>query len=131
MNDCPVRPVATPKQISRCLIPRECLGDLARDPFCGRICGDVGPHEAAPIQPHDHDGIEELETDGWHYENVDGADVRCVVVQEGTPSLAWRTAPLDHVLGNGRLDALKPEFDHFPCNPLRSPTLVLLVHPPV
>src|SRR5260221_704833 len=35
----PVRPVAIPKQIARRLIPGECLGDLARDPFRSRIRG--------------------------------------------------------------------------------------------
>jgi len=35
-DDCPVRLVAIPKEIARGLIPGECLGDLARDPFCGQ-----------------------------------------------------------------------------------------------
>src|SRR5258708_7888934 len=40
-DDCPVRPVAIPKEIARSLIPGECLGDLARDPVRGWVRGDV------------------------------------------------------------------------------------------
>ena len=30
-------------EVTRCLIPWECVGDLARDPLRGRIRGDIGP----------------------------------------------------------------------------------------
>ena len=44
MDDCPLKPVAIPKEIARGLIPGECLGELARDPFRRQVCGGVGPH---------------------------------------------------------------------------------------
>jgi hypothetical protein len=86
-DDCPVRPVAIPKQMARCLIPGECLGDLVRDPFGSRVRGDVGPHRASPVQPHDHDAIEKLKAYGRHDEQVDRADVRRMVTEESLPGL--------------------------------------------
>src|SRR5882757_7481384 len=78
MDDCPVRPVAIPKEIARGLIPGECLGDLPGDPFRGRVCGGVGPPQAAPVQPHDYAGIEKFEAHDRHDEHVHGGDVWCV-----------------------------------------------------
>jgi hypothetical protein len=86
-DDCPVRPVAIPKQMARCLIPGECLGDLVRDPFGSRVRGDVGPHRASPVQPHDHDAIEKLKAYGRHDKQVDRADVRRMVTEESLPGL--------------------------------------------
>jgi len=42
--------IAITDKVSRCFIPRECLGDLPRDPLGGRICGDVGPYQPSPSE---------------------------------------------------------------------------------
>src|SRR5450631_184238 len=130
-DDRPVGPVTITKKIARSLIPRECLGDLPRDPFRSWVGSDVGPHQAAPIQPYDDDdAIEKLEANGWHDEHVHGGDVWRVVVQKGAPSLAWRTASLDHVFGDRRLGDLEAELEKFAVDTRRSPQRVLTVHPP-
>jgi hypothetical protein len=36
-----------------------------------------------------------------------------VVTQKGAPSLVWRPASLDHVLGHARLRDLKPKLEQF------------------
>src|SRR5262249_40950779 len=41
----------------RGLVPRESLGELARDPFGGRIGRHVDPDEVSPVQPDDDEGI--------------------------------------------------------------------------
>jgi len=46
---------------SRGLIPRECLRDLARNPFCGRMGCDVDQDKVSADQPNDDDGIEQVE----------------------------------------------------------------------
>jgi hypothetical protein len=38
-----VRTIAIPKEMMGRLIPGKSLGDLLRDPFCGRVRGDVDP----------------------------------------------------------------------------------------
>jgi hypothetical protein len=42
--------VAVTDEITRSLIPRECVGDLSGDPLGGRICGDIGPDELSPLR---------------------------------------------------------------------------------
>jgi hypothetical protein len=51
-------------QVARGLIPRECLCDLARDPVRGRMRCDVDPDEVSAGQPHDDEGIEQVEAKG-------------------------------------------------------------------
>src|SRR5665647_464806 len=36
-------------EVKRSLIPRECLSQLACDPFCRRICCDVDPDEVSAV----------------------------------------------------------------------------------
>src|SRR5438067_13528465 len=51
-------------QVVRGLIPRECLRDLSRDPVRGRMRCDVDPDEVSAGQPHDDEGIEQVEAKG-------------------------------------------------------------------
>src|SRR5947199_10697362 len=48
-------------QVARGLIPRECLCDLTRDPVRGRMRCDVDPDEISAGQPHEDEGIEDVE----------------------------------------------------------------------
>jgi hypothetical protein len=51
-----------------------------------------------------------VEANGRHDEQFHGGDL---IMQEGTPSLAWRVTPLGHVLDETRLRHLKPELEQF------------------
>jgi hypothetical protein len=53
-----------------------------------------------------------------------------MIVQEGSPSLAWWATPLDHVFGDTRLRQFKPKLEQFPVDAWRSPKRVLDAHPP-
>ncbi|MGA7387104.1 MAG: hypothetical protein WBW99_04135 [Pseudolabrys sp.] len=79
-------------------------------------------------KPRLEEGIEQIEANGRDYEQIHGGDVRRVIAQEGAPSPAWRSTPLDHVLGNARLRDLKPEFEQFAVDTRRSPQWVLDAH---
>src|ERR1700745_1269748 len=98
-------------EIVRSLIPRKRLGYLTCNPFCRRSCCDVDPDELSAAQPDDDEGIEQVETDRWNHEQVHSGNIWRVVMQEGPPSLAGRSSPLDHVLGNARLRDLKPKLE--------------------
>ena len=65
-DDVPVDPVTIADQVSRSLIPRERLRDLACNPLRGWVCGDVDPDKVSAFQPDDDQGIEKVEADGWH-----------------------------------------------------------------
>src|SRR5882757_7983141 len=125
-----VDPIAVPDHITRSPSPRKCLGDLTCNPFCRRICSDVGPDELSAAEPDDDEGIEQVETDRWNHEQVHGGDVRRVVAQEGSPSLAGWPPSFDHVLGDARLRDLKPELEQFAVDAWRAPKRIFDAHPP-
>src|SRR5437899_7540730 len=77
------------------------------------MCCDVDPDEVSSVEPDDDEGIEQVETDSWNNEQVHGGNVRRVVTQEGSPSLAGWSPSFDHVLGDARLCDLKPELEQF------------------
>src|ERR1700675_3988912 len=49
------------------------------------------------VESDNDEGIEQVETDSWNNEQVHGGNVRRVVTQEGSPSLAGRPPPFDHM----------------------------------
>src|SRR5262249_2329898 len=53
-----------------------------------------------------------------------------MVAQEGSPSLAGRAPPFDHVLGDTRLSDLEPELEQFAVNAWRAPKRIFDAHPP-
>src|SRR6266852_4781649 len=109
-DDAAIDPVPIADEVVRSLVPRKRLRYLTCNPFGRRICCDVDPDEVSAAEPDNDEGIEQVETDSWNNEQVDGGNVRRVVPQEGSPSLAGRTPPFDHVLGDAGLRDLKPEL---------------------
>src|SRR5882757_3686431 len=117
-------------EIVRSFIPRKGLRYLTCNPFCRRICCDVDPDEVSAVEPDDDEGIEQVETDSWNNEQVHGGNVRRVVTQEGSPSLAGRPPSFDHVLGDARLRDLRPKLEQFAVNARRAPKRIFDAHPP-
>ena len=60
-------PVA--EHVARSFIPRECFGDLARNPFRGRMCCDADPDQLSAIQPHSAREIAALRSDAMQVGN--------------------------------------------------------------
>src|SRR5438876_7050255 len=114
--------------VARRLSPRECFGDLACDPVCGRMGCDVDPDEVSAGQPNDDKGIEQVEANGRNNEQVHGGDVSSVVTQEGTPSLRGRAALLDHVLRDAGLSDLKAELEQLAMDARRAPQRIVNAH---
>src|SRR6266851_7747258 len=90
-------------------IPRKSLGYLTRNPLRCRVCCDVDPDEVSAVEPDDDEGIKQVETDSRDNEQVHSGNIRRVITQEGSPSLAGRSSPFDHVPGDARLRDFKPE----------------------
>src|SRR3984893_10529833 len=99
-DDAAIDPVAIADEVVRSLIPGKCFRYLTCNPFGRGICCDVDPDEVSAVEPDDDEGIEQVETDSWNNEQVHGGDVRRVVTQEGSPSLAGWPPSFDHVLGD-------------------------------
>src|SRR6476620_10720868 len=91
-DDAAVDPVAIADEVVRSFIPRKRLRYLTRNPFGRRICRDVDPDQVSAIEPDDDEGIEQAETDRRDNEQVHSGNIRRVITQKGSPSLAWRPA---------------------------------------
>jgi len=51
-------------QVARSLIPRECLRDLACNPFRGRFRRDIDPDKVSAGHPENDEDIEQIEANG-------------------------------------------------------------------
>jgi len=122
--------IPIPDQVARSLIPREYFCDLTCDPVRGRIRCGVDPDKVPAGQPNDDEDIEQIEPNGRNNEQVHGADVRCVVTQEGPPSLGRGAASLDHVLRDARLSDLETELEQLTMDAWCSPQRIFRAHLP-
>src|SRR6266487_1095489 len=122
--------IPIPDQVARSLIPREYFCDLTCDPVRGRIRCGVDPDKVPAGQPNDDEDIEQIEPNGRDNEQVHGADVRCVVTQEGAPALGRRSTSLDHILRDAGLSDLEAELEQLAMNARRSPQRIFRAHPP-
>src|ERR1700733_2216138 len=129
-DDAAIDPVAIADEVVRSLIPGKCLRYLTCNPFGRRMRCDVDPDEVSAVEPDDDEGIEQVETDSWNNEQVHGGDVRRLVTQEGSPSLAGWPPSFDHVLGDARLRDFKPELEQFAVVTWRAPKRIFDAHPP-
>ena len=67
-DDAAIDTVAIADEVVRSLIPGKCLRDLSCNPFDRWICCDVDPDEVSAVEPHNDEGIEQVETDSWNNE---------------------------------------------------------------
>ena len=118
-----------PDQVTRGLIPRECLRDLECDPFRGRMWCDVDPDKVSAGQPDDDEDIEQIEANGRDNEQVHGGDVRGVVTQEGAPSLGRRSTSLDHILRDAGLSDFKAELEQLAVDARGTTQRIVDAHP--
>ena len=70
---------------------------------------------------NDDEDIKQIEAYGRNNEQVHGGDVRCVVAQEGAPSLGRRSTSLHHVLRDAGLTDLDAELEQLAMDARRSP----------
>src|SRR3990172_6824256 len=62
-QDRTIRGVPIPNEISRRMVPRERLGDLARDPLRGWVCRHAKRHPKSSSVAHNDKSIQNLECD--------------------------------------------------------------------
>ena len=88
-EDWPVRGVPIPNEVSRCVVPWESLGDLARDPLRSRVFRHAKRHPNSSSMPYDDKTIEDSERDRWQHKKVDRRDAVGMVAQKRAPALRW------------------------------------------
>jgi hypothetical protein len=109
-------------------IPREGLGNLARDPLRRRMVGHAQQGQTAS-------SCRRINKTNSSRKLIVGTtrkstDPRRMVTQERLPCLARSGSTLGHVLGNRRLSDLDPELQQFAMNTRRAPERVLHAQPP-
>src|SRR5450631_1629668 len=129
-DDRAVDPIAVSDHVTGSPVPRKGLGYLTCNPLCRRVGCDADPREVPTIEPHDNEGIEQIETNGRDNKQVHGGNVWSMITQEGLPSLIGRPPSFDHVLGDARLRDFKPELEQFAVDTWRAPKRIFDAHPP-
>jgi len=110
------------------LIPGEGFSDLPGDPLGRGVGSNVGPYQVVSLKPDDHQAVEQLEANSRHDEQIDSTGVWDVIVQEGLPSLRWRTEAAYHVLGDSRLGDVEAQLEQLAVDARRTPKWVHPAH---
>src|SRR4030095_6571565 len=63
-DDAAIDAIPIAEEVTRRLIPRKCLGELACNPFCCRICCDVDPDKVSAVLSNEYEGIDQIEANG-------------------------------------------------------------------
>ena len=82
---------------------------------------------AAVVCQH-HKPIEPLESDGRHRKEVDRNHGLDLIVEEGPPSLRWRSAMADHGVAHARFAEGNAKLQQFAMNPRCAPERVVAAH---
>src|ERR1019366_9210149 len=114
-EDWPVRGVPIPDEVSRRIVPRESLGDLARDPLRGRICCHAKRYPKSSSVSYNNKTIENLECDRRQDKKVDRCDAVGMVAEKRPPAPRWWQPAAAHIPSDRRLGDLEAELEQFPC----------------
>src|ERR1700726_3755735 len=110
-EDRTIRGVSIPNEISRRVVPRERLGDLARNPLRGWVCRHATRHPKPPSVAHNDKTIRNLEGDRRQDKEVDRRDAVDVIAEKRPPALRRWPRGAAHVPRDRRLGDLEPEIE--------------------
>src|SRR6202040_964201 len=77
-DDGAIDPIAITDHVTRSTVPRKSLGDLACDPLRRRVSMTL-IQTRSPINPYNHEAIQQFEANGRDHEQIHGGNVRSVV----------------------------------------------------
>jgi hypothetical protein len=61
---------------------------------------DVDPDQGSAVELDNDQGVEQVKADRRNDEQIHRSNVSGMIAQKGTPSLARRAAPSDHIFGD-------------------------------
>src|SRR5215471_10056071 len=120
--------ISISQQISRRGIKRKGFEHLLRRPFGRRVSRNVEVHDASSIVCKDNKNEKDFEPNGVDGEEVDGRELRNVIIEEGPPRLRWGFGASDHVLGNRSLRDLNVQLHQLALDPGCAPNRVVAAH---
>src|SRR4030081_1574316 len=127
-EDWTVRGVSIPNKISRRVVPRERLGDLARDPLRGWVCRHAKRHPKSSSVAHNDKTIQNLECDRRQDKEVDRRDAVGVIAEKRPPALRRWPRVAAHIPSERRLGRLQSELEQLTMNTRRAPQGVRTAH---
>src|SRR5664280_12463 len=127
-EDQPIRGVPIPNEVSRGLVPRESLGDLARDPLSSRVFRHAKRQPNSSSMPYDNKTIEDPERDRWKDKKIYRRDAVGMVAQKRAPALRWWPRVAAHIPSDARLGDLEAELEQFTMNVWGAPERVRPAH---
>ena len=89
---------------------------------------DVEVHDASSIVCEDNKNEEDFEPNGVDGEEVDGGELRNVILEERPPRLRWGFRTSDHVFGNGSFGYLNVQLHQLAVDAVCAPNWVLAAH---
>ena len=128
-EDRTIRGVSIPHEISRRAVPRERLGDLARDPLRGWVCRHAKRHPKSPSVAHNDKTIQEFGMRSSAGQR--GRSPRCrqdVIAEKRPPALRRWPRVAAHVPSDRRLGDLEAELEQLTMNTRRAPKRVRTAH---
>src|SRR5262249_41663001 len=120
--------ISISQQISRRGIKRKGFEHLLRRPFRRWMRCDVEVDHASSIVREDNKNEENFEPNGVDGKEVDGSELRNVILEERPPRLGWGFGASDHVLGNRSLRDLNVQLHQLAVHPESAPNRVLAAH---
>src|SRR5262244_3078584 len=102
--------ISISQQISRRGIKRKGFEHLLRHPFRRWMSCDVEVHDASSIVCEDNKNEEDFEPNGVDGEEIDGRELRNVIIEERPPRLGWGFGVSDQYLATEASEILMPNF---------------------
>src|SRR5262249_6336975 len=127
-NGSAIDPITVANDVARRPLPSVCLGQLAGNPFRGRMRRDAYPQKCATSVLQDQQSIQQPKRDCWDQEQIHRCDAVGVIAQEGLPTLRRRSLSPRHILCNRGLSDIDAELEQFPVYPGRTPKRVCDAH---
>src|SRR5260370_7311425 len=123
-KDWTIRGVSIPNKMSRRVVPRERLGDLARDPLRGWVCRHAKRHPKSSSVAHNDKTIQNLECDRRRDKEVDRRDAVDVIAEKRPPTLRRWPRVAAHVPSDPQLCHLQTHLAPLPTNTPPTPNYV-------
>src|SRR5215471_18722080 len=120
--------IAISQQISRRGIKRKGFEHLLRRPLRRWMSCDVEVHDTSSIVCEDNKNEEDFAPNSVDGEEVDGRELRNVIIEERAPRLRRWFRTSNHVFGDRRFRNLNVQLHEFTVNPGSTPSRVFTAH---
>src|ERR1700687_6087068 len=127
-EDSTIRAVSIPNKISRGVVPRERLGDLARDPLRGWVCRHAKRHTKSSSVANNDKTIQNSQCDRRQDKEVDRRDAVDVIAEKRPPALRRWPRGAAHVPSDRRLGDLEAGLKPLTMNTRCAPKCVRTAH---